>query len=513
MKNIKIYFTLFMLVCLGVSCFKDDGNYEYNTVKRYVNVITVSGGTAYWGEPIVVTPTNFSSGAGIFKNAAIDSTWANRVRWEYFCANLADDPYTPICTTMVLNMDLWKNEKMVMNTNYEVILRVTDSLGNYYDKNFNIKYNYKYTSGWCVLTKEGSNSVLSLATQSGDDWTINHDLRALMGEPALGTNPTGIFSGPDGMYITQSPEMVALNVNTYKTYKTLADMFQGGNVPTGVEPVNITRVYGSLGLILNKDGKLYTKIFQQNKWDNELFSQRTLQYNGVDMSCRFLLEAGTNWQDVIVYDDKLHGFYAVIGAWLYTTGKVFPIKAPSGNKDLENPLPEPNDLSAFDVLHAEAIKSSDGTIRSILKEKATGKVYFYQVDWYWDDYWYEDSPLPRKLTFNEITENAQNFSEGTLYAFTYNDNYLFFVPESDKKSLYYYDQTTGRSALFLTFPEEITRIKFQGSSNSVLGVACKDNKLHILNVADTNFDSSDEEKITTTLDFSTYGEIVDFYKK
>jgi len=100
-----------------------------------------------------------------------------------------------------------------------------------------------------------------------------------------------------------------------------------------------------------------------------------------------------------------------------------------------------------------------------------------------------------------------------LYAFTYNDNYLFFVPESDKKSLYYYDQTTGRSALFLTFPEEITRIKFQGSSNSVLGVACKDNKLYILNVADTNFDSSDEEKITTTLDFSTYGEIVDFYKK
>ena len=82
---------------------------------------------------------------------------------------MSTDPYTPICTTMVLNMELWKNENVVMNTNYEVLLRATDSLGNIYDKTFNIKYNYKYTGGWCVLTDEGGNSVISLATQSGDN--------------------------------------------------------------------------------------------------------------------------------------------------------------------------------------------------------------------------------------------------------------------------------------------------------------------------------------------------------
>ena len=338
-----------------------------------------------------------------------------------------------------------------------------------------------------------------------------------MGEPALGTNPTGLFGGssdiyPDGIYIAQDPEIVAVNTNTYTTTTTLTDMFQGGNIPAGIDPITIKKVsHGSLGVIWNRDGKLYSKMFAQNKWANELFSQKTVQYNGEDINCRFLLEGAT--QDVCVYDDKLHGFYGVCGAWVYQTGYVFPIKGPSGNKNLENPLPEPNDLSAFDVLHAESLGGSDGSVRSILKEKATGKIYFYQFDFSWDDFWYNDIAAANKLEFIEITGDANYFTDGTLYAFTYSDPYLFFVPESSKKDLYYMDKNTGRIALFMSLPAEITRIKFQGSSNSVLGVACKDNKLHILNVADTNFDSSDEEKITTTLDFSTYGEIVDFYKK
>jgi|GEM_PF-6053495 len=518
MKNIKIYFTLFMLVLFGVSCFEDDSNYEYNTLKRHVMCFYITGGTAYWGEPIIAYPSKVRGNYGIFKkNEVLDSTYANRLRWEYFCPKLSSDPYTPICTTMVLNMDLWKHENVVMNTNYEVLLRATDSLGNYYDYTFNIKYNYKYTGGWFVLTKEGGNSVVSLATQSGSDWTINHDLRALMGEPALGTNPTGLCGGsssiyPDGIYVFQSPEAVALNSNTYATATTITDMFQGGNVPAGLDPITIKKVnHGSLGVIWNRDGKLYSKMFAQNKWANELFSQKTVRYNGVDMSCQFLLEGAT--QDFCVYDDKLHGFYGVCGAWVYQTGYVFPIKGPSGNKNLENPLPEPNDLSAFDVLHAESLGGSDGSVRSILKEKATGKIYFYQFDFSWDDFWYNDIAAANKLEFIEITGDANYFTDGTLYAFTYSDPYLFFVPESSKKDLYYMDKNTGRIALFMSLPAEITRIKFQGSSNSVLGVACKDNKLYILNVADTNFDSSDEEKITTTLDFSTYGEIVDFYKK
>ena len=142
MKNIKIYFTLFMLVLLGVSCFEDDSNYEYNTLKRHIMCMQISGGTAYWGEPIVVTPTSFNGSGGIFRNQKIDSTWANRLRWEYFCPQLSTDAYTPICTTMVLNMELWKNENVVMNKRYSVLLRATDSLGNIYDKTFDIRYSF-----------------------------------------------------------------------------------------------------------------------------------------------------------------------------------------------------------------------------------------------------------------------------------------------------------------------------------------------------------------------------------
>jgi len=511
MKAIKIYFTLFLLVFLGVSCFEDDSNYTYKDVSYSDGSIVVTQSAAIWGKPIVITPKSIDGSAeGVYKGMDLDSTFATRMTWKYFCPELTGDPQIPICTTMVFNMDLWKHERVAMGTANTILLQATDSLGNVYDTEITVKYDYLYKRGWFVLTNEEGQSVLSLVDQSN---VLNHDIRTLSNLPVIGSGPKRMFRGPDGTYIVQESGMVALNENTWATAKTLPEMFQNEEVPEGLFPVYVGRIYGSLAILVNEDGKLYSKVYQQNKYDTEKFSKKTVQYNGVDLYAHFVFDYWDWWQTFIVYSENLKGFYGVNGAWLYIAGTTYPILGPEWNE--EGALPNPDDLSGYAMIHAGIVEWEYGVTRSIIRDTATSEIYFYQFDFDNESAISEEHPRAYDLTFIKVVDGEKYFSqEPVCCEFTPTDNYLFFVPGNAKKDLCYLDCRTGLIGVFHSFEDDITCMKFQNESNTVLGVATA-KKLYVLNVDDSRFEETDmKKKITQTFDFSEYGgDIVSIFRK
>ena len=496
MKNINICLTLLLFVFLGISCFEDDSNYDYGTAVYDDYSITMDAiPTSFlWGEPVVVRPLEVTSGP--YAGQELDST---KFRWEYYSANFGEDITTPICTTFTFKRDLWK-EGAVINTSYTFLLRAIDDYGNIYDRNFSVKYGYVLPTSarWAILC-EGNNRESIIHNITGTDtstFRVFNDCAKIMGHPSIGSGPKSIFFADNGFnvfgVVQESNDMMLIHPYTYATYRTLDQLFQGGTVPAGVKPQYDMIVNGCLGVMWNTDGKLYSKIFTAKaQYSKEKFSERTLKHeDGSEVNCQFLLtndENPSQRKDLIVYDGTKKGMYLVCGKDLKNAGKVVPILAPASNANLAVPLPEPNDLSEFEVLYAESQSHAINTWYAFLKKD--GKMYYYEYTFATDSYYSPKVARATAIKFYEITDfMAQDFPTNTkLYDLGRTGQYLFFVPNSDKKSIYYYDTKTNKGGVFMKFEndgdEEITRIKCMYASTATksyyMGVA-RGNKFYTI---------------------------------
>ena len=528
MKNIKIYLTLLLFVFLGISCFKDDSNYDFGTRVYDDASITMDAiPTFTLGDPVIVRPKEFKSGPYAYQE--IDST---KFRWEYYAPNFSEDPTVPICTTMTFKRDLSK-EGAVVNTSYSMLLRAIDDYGNVYDCTFSVKYGPKipYSSRWAILA-EGNNreSIMHLITGTDtSNFKVYNNCAKLVGSPSLGTGPQRIWYADNGMghvgLVQESSKMEIISVYTFATYRSLSQLFQGGVVPAGVNPVYDMTIQGAVSLLWNNDGKLYTKIHIPNTSSNAnnalntKFTEKTLKHDdGSEVNCGFIITKEENprqRKDVIIYDKTKNGFFLVCGKDLKNAGKVVPIYAPTSNANLAEPLPEPYNLSGYEVIYAESQGYAINTHYAFLRKD--GKLYYYCITFATDSYYSPKVARATKLVMNEITDFPDEFpTDPKLYDIQPAGTYLFFVPKSDKKSIYYYDMNTNKVRVYMRFEggEDITRIHCDYMSTATkatkLGVA-KGNKFYILNAASgyLHQDVLFEDKIIGEFEFDE--KVVDFF--
>ena len=524
MKNIKIYLTLLLFVFLGISCFKDDSNYDYGTLEFKERSITMETYPASFtlGQPVILRPKEFTYGPYAYQE--IDST---KFRWEYYAPNFSKDPTKPICTTMTFIRDLG-SEGAVVNTSYTIILRAIDDYGNVYDQNLSVKYGpaIPYSSRWAILA-EGDNreSIVHLITGTDtSNFKVYNNCAQMVGSPSLGTGPKSIWYADNGLnhfgIEQESSKMEIISVYTFATLRSLEQLFQGGVVPAGVSPKYDMMVNGSLGVLWNNDGKLYSKIVtNKSAYSKEKFSTKTLTHeDGTEVNCQFLLtkeENPTQRKDFLVYDRNKKGIFMVCGQDLKTAGKVVPIYAPTSNANLAEPLPEPYDLSDYEVLYSESQGYYIDRWYNFLKKD--GKLYYYYFVFPTANYHTQKIARATSIIMREIIDFPNEFpTDPKLYDLQPAGNYLLFVPNSDKKSIYYYDTRSNAVGVFMTFEggEDITDIHWDYKSTATsakrLGVA-RGNKFYILN------SSEDAMKPSVAFDAKIVGEfefnekVVDFF--
>ena len=490
MKNIKIYFTLFLFVLFAVSCFEDDSNYEYGTAILEENSIEMDVKTnGYtWGTPIVVKPTKFKKGP-YAELETIDST---KFRWEYYLPDFAEDPSVPVCTTFTFQRELWK-EGAVLSTSYSGMLRAIDSLGNKFDASFSVKYaGYAYpTSNRWVLLAENSagESVLHLVQGTTD----TSKLVVYKDIAKVGSGPRRIYFAPNYSVFgveEASSGLTYVHPYTYATYRTPEQFFEGGAIPAGEVLKEELSLNGSIGLMWCQSGKVFVKIFEKKADHSKVrYSTATLKHeDGTDVDCGYILTRYENAYvrtDLVIYDKTRKGLYHVCGKDLKHAGKVVPVLAPTSNVN----LPEPNNLDGYDVLYAEMDGYYQKYYNMILRKD--GKYYYYQVTYAIADYYTSKIARSTQIKFNEITDYSLGFADDVnLYDIESNPRYIYFVPDLDRKSIYYYDFNTQKVGVYMKFDggDNITRISFRNDNASYqpktyMGVA-KGKEFYLLNAAD-----------------------------
>ena len=519
MKNIKICFTLLLLVLLGVACFEDESNYEYGTAIFESNSIKTdvkSSGYA-WGTTIVVKPTEFSK--GLYADLeTIDST---KFRWEYYSADFAEDPTVPICTTFTFQRDLW-NEGAVLNTAYTMLVRAIDSLGNVFDGIFSVKYSgyaYPTLNRWVLLARgsEGQ-SVIHLVSGITDTaaFKVYKDVATMGSGPRsiFFTNNWNVFGVQE-----ESSGMTYMHPYTYALYRTPGQLFASGSVPAGEKLKKDVTVNGCISLAWCESGKVYYKIHEnKSKYSSVKYPEKTLKHeDGTEVDCGVLLgrdQSEASRQNIVLYDKTKKGLYLVCGKDLKTAGKVVPVLPPV---NYDGPLPS-NNMDGYELLYGEMNGYDSKSYNMILKKD--GKYYHYQVYFLDTDYYTAKVARSSNIILNEIVDNPLGCANDfMLYDIAQKPEYIFFVPELDRKSIYYYDLATGKTGVYMQFEGEgdINHIHFRLDNFSYqpktfLGVA-KGKKFYLLNAAAAYMQPTVafEDKIMGEFEFDT--EIVGFTYK
>jgi hypothetical protein len=268
-----------------------------------------------------------------------------------------------------------------------------------------------------------------------------------------------------------------------------------------------------------ESGKIYAKIFEKKADHSKTrYPAKTLKHaDGTDVDCGYILTREENAyarQDLVIYDKTKKGLYHVCGKDLKNAGKVTPLLAPTSNVN----LPEPNNLAGYEVLFGEMDGYNQKYYNMILKKD--GKYYHYQVTYTIANYYTAKVARAEALLFDEITDFSLGFpNDPKLYDIEQKPRYIYFVPDQDRKSIYYYDFNSKKVGVYMTFQggEDINRIRFRHDNFSYqpktfMGVA-RGKEFYILNAADAYMQPTVafDQKIMKSYQFDS--KIVDFTYK
>lgn len=494
-KILNKFLVLFGILAL-VSCLDDKGNYEYDDVSANKISIRLSSSTssAYLGEAITFSPSL------VIANPERADT--NVFKWEYYF-----NGYGLVCTTRYMN-HVFEDAKV---GTVEGILRALDTTtGQSYTYNLSFKYLNPYNQGWLLLLKDGNKSKLNLVKKLNDEWRMDNDLTRLLHNVDLGTNPQKLVYN----YTTYRNEVrifqdqdVILEGDNYEQVGTFEEEFFGNKYPEGFEPSYVTTTGGKVSAILGTNGDVYTKIFyDKTTYPSERWMERVLQDNGRKLNVQHLISGiplSSSVYNLLVYDRDSSSFYLIGGnGFNANTGSLFRLDPPEGWSADSSFAPSPRDLSEYDVLYC-ALRypsSTNMNLFTILRKKTSNEYFFYGFEYRSNSYNTEVSNMYYKKVPDGV---AGMLGDGAMYRVTKGTRvsdpiYLFIVPSSERKSLYYCNVLLPSPELILyeNFQEDITALNMNYNTDTELGVGLANNNFYVLNVTrELLTGSSNEDKI------------------
>lgn len=509
MKRTNIFYLFIVCLFTLVSCFEDDGNYDY--IDMDANKITIRypvyGLSVYTGDTVKFIPT--------LTYANKEQTDTNIYRWEYHF-----NYYGLVCTDREMKMVF--DDAEVGKTYDGVVMAMDTTTGARFTQNISFRYQSRYTVGWVILSDVAGKSTLNLVKELNGEWETDKDIYKTIHNKELGTLPRRVFGNTGGRnevrIIQDGPEgSLVLSGSDYSRLATWGEEFLDGTLPDGFEPKFMTTCGGYIAAMQGTDGKVYTKMYRgsgTSTYPYEYFVSVPMQLGNRVLDVQYLLNASSTTSttyNLMLYDKGVNSFYMLYGASGYDAGKTYALKPPTTWEENDT-VPAPDNLSNYEMLHCQMQSSGSYNmdIFALLKKKTTSTLYTYSFEYNSSS----SNVYVSNITCKKVPEaTTALMGDGTLFHVLRQRPYMFFIPANEKTKLYYYDPRTSRHILFKDgFGSPITAIESNQSTNTSLCIGLENGEVYLLDVSEeVMINNIEEEKVI--YNSSVNGKVVDLFYK
>lgn len=477
MKQKTFYSLLIGVLVFAASCYKDKGNYDYDTFNKVVIDLGNNGFLSpRSSDNLSIQPVLFYQGDSIPATAA-----TSEFSFTWYCNN------QEIAQTANLEYPV---KDLTGKRPYVKLMVVNKKDAATFLAGFYVDAIPAYQSGWIVLTKKDNRSILSFIDPV--TFEVTADFYTTIAEDELGPNAVavkehwmaggGLSNTGNILVIRNDPKgNIELDgTNLSPIYQT-NNFFLGNTPPVNFQPRGEYYMW-DFSMMLDNNGQVYTR-----KHVNNAFSQSGVYPNKpmfIPGDARFEKGwSGTYLSGQTILYDKIHG-KLYLGS---DRGLVLPVNYMPGP-------PLPPGITPINAMDKELVY-----VGNLQLGRFTGAYYliffngtshFIQKITLIDQY-YSAAALFQKETQIETgnTNAASVFCQLPRI-----DNYLFYSGGTDNKQLYLFEQGPARSTSYYQFDSPIKNIA--ANQNTVMGVHTHDQLLVALENGTVYIISIHPDKIT-----------------
>lgn len=486
MKRNITYIAAALLALMLYSCFKDNGNYDYNQLDR-IGIDVGNNGflSMKRSQTLDIVPQMTYLG----KTVGADQT-GNDFTFVWYCNDeeIAQGPALSYPVKDLEGARPYVKLKTTYNKDRSTFL-----------KGFYVDIIAEYQAGWVILTRKDGRSILSYIYP--DTYQSYPDFYTDLTGEELGPNATeikehwGDLTGAPGniLVLRNDPAgNIDLDGGLLTPMYNTNSFFVGNRPPEDFRPRGEYYMW-NYSFILDDNGNVYARKYANKSYiQSGVYTNSPMYFpNGISFDYAWPEKYFT---DLVVFYDATKGcLYMALG----NSGLVLPLVISS----FMGPPPATyTRINAMDkqLVYMGNIRLGKGTAKYCLIYKDSESRYWRQQIQAMDQQRTTMTMLDTSMNPEVVMDGSANMSdESVFYQLNRTANQMFYSGGAGNRTLYLYEHMANRSTVYYTFDSPIRTITdnlvfLPPSTHTILMVGLENGEFHFIGITPDDIAASEQ---------------------